>query len=71
MKVRTRPVVATAVTTIAGMLPIATERAFGLERLPPLAIVAIGGLFIGTFLTLVYTPVFYLMKEWLYKKLKM
>ncbi len=71
VKVRTRPVVATAVTTIAGMLPIAAERAFGLERLSPLAIVAIGGLFIGTFLTLVYTPVFYLIKEWLYKKLKM
>ena len=71
VKVRTRPVVATALTTIAGMLPIAAERAFGLERLSPLAIVAIGGLFIGTFLTLVYTPVFYLMKEWIVRiKLK-
>ena len=70
VRVRTRPVVATALTTIAGMLPIAAERAFGLERLSPLAIVAIGGLFIGTFLTLVYTPVFYLMKEWLVEKLR-
>ncbi len=67
VRVRTRPVVATAVTTIAGMIPIATERAFGLERLSPLAIVAIGGLFIGTFLTLVYTPVFYLIKERLFE----
>ncbi len=63
VRVRTRPVVATAITTIVGMMPIATERAFGLERLSPLAIVAIGGLFFGTFLTLVYTPAFYLIKE--------
>ncbi len=67
VKLRVRPVIATATTTIAGMLPIAAERAFGLERLSPLAIVAVGGLFIGTFLTLVYTPVFYLLKEWAFE----
>jgi multidrug efflux pump subunit AcrB len=63
VRVRTRPVLTTAVTTIVGMLPIAAERAFGLERMSPLAMVAIGGLFFGTFLTLVYTPTFFIIKE--------
>jgi Cu/Ag efflux pump CusA len=41
------------------MLPIAAQRALGLERLSPLAVVAIGGLMVATFLTLVYVPIFY------------
>ncbi len=35
----------TAFGTIAGMVPIALEQAVGLERLSPLADVAIGGAF--------------------------
>ena len=58
LKVRFRPVMMTAFGTIAGMIPIALERAVGLERLSPLADVAIGGLLIGTLLTLVYIPMF-------------
>jgi Cu/Ag efflux pump CusA len=38
------------------MLPVALEWAVGLERLSPLADVAVGGLLVGTFLTLVYVP---------------
>ena len=53
---RFRPVMMTAFGTIAGMIPIAMEWAVGLERLSPLADVAIGGLLIGTLLTLVYVP---------------
>jgi multidrug efflux pump subunit AcrB len=56
IKVRYRPVMMTAFGTIAGMIPIALEQAVGLERLSPLADVAIGGLLIGTLLTLVYVP---------------
>ncbi|MFA5214575.1 efflux RND transporter permease subunit [Sulfuricurvum sp.] len=56
VKVRFRPVMMTAFGTIAGMLPIAFEWAVGLERLSPLADVAIGGLLVGTLLTLVYVP---------------
>jgi multidrug efflux pump subunit AcrB len=56
IKVRFRPVMMTAFGTIAGMIPIALERAIGLERLSPIADVAIGGLLIGTLLTLVYVP---------------
>ncbi len=63
--VRTRPILMTAVTTIVGMIPIAMEWAVGLERLSPLSIVAIGGLTVGSFLTLVFIPTFYMIKEWL------
>ncbi len=59
VRVRTRPILMTAAGTAAGMLPIALEWAVGLERLSPLAVVAIGGLVVSTFLTLVYVPVVY------------
>jgi multidrug efflux pump subunit AcrB len=58
VKVRFRPVMMTAFATIAGMIPIAMEHAVGLERLSPLADVAIGGLLIGTLLTLIYVPMY-------------
>jgi len=58
VRVRFRPVMMTAFGTIAGMIPIALEQAVGLERLSPLADVAIGGLLIGTLLTLIYIPMF-------------
>ncbi len=58
VRVRFRPVMMTAFGTIAGMIPIALEQAVGLERLSPLADVAIGGLIVGTLLTLVYVPMF-------------
>jgi multidrug efflux pump subunit AcrB len=58
VRVRFRPVLMTAFGTIAGMIPIALENAVGLERLSPLADVAIGGLLIGTLLTLVYVPIY-------------
>ncbi len=56
--VRFRPVMMTAFGTIAGMVPIALEQAIGLERLSPLADVAVGGLLIGTLLTLIYIPMY-------------
>ena len=58
VKVRFRPVMMTAFGTIAGMIPIALEQAVGLERLSPLADVAIGGLLVGTLLTLIYVPLY-------------
>ncbi|MFK5957329.1 MAG: efflux RND transporter permease subunit [Lutibacter sp.] len=58
VRVRFRPVLMTAFGTIAGMIPIALENAVGLERLSPLADVAIGGLLIGTLLTLIYVPIY-------------
>jgi multidrug efflux pump subunit AcrB len=58
VRVRFRPVFMTAFGTIAGMIPIAFEWAVGLERLSPLADVAVGGLLVGTVLTLIYIPMF-------------
>jgi multidrug efflux pump subunit AcrB len=63
VRVRTRPILMTAFGTAVGMLPIAMERAIGLERLSPLAVVAIGGLMVSTFLTLIYVPIFYTIFE--------
>jgi multidrug efflux pump subunit AcrB len=59
VRVRTRPILMTAFSTVVGMLPIALEWAIGLERLSPLAVVAIGGLLVSTFLTLIYVPLIY------------
>ena len=59
VQIRTRPILMTAVGTSVGMIPIALEWAIGLERLSPLAMVAIGGLMVSTFLTLVYVPILY------------
>jgi multidrug efflux pump subunit AcrB len=58
VRVRFRPVMMTAFGTIAGMIPIALEQAVGLERLSPLADVAIGGLLVGTLLTLIFVPMY-------------
>ncbi|MFH0788169.1 MAG: efflux RND transporter permease subunit [Pseudomonadota bacterium] len=63
VRIRTRPILMTAFGTAVGMLPIALERAIGLERLSPLAVVAIGGLMVSTFLTLLYVPIFYTLFE--------
>ncbi len=58
IRIRFRPVMMTTFGTIAGMIPIALEQAVGLERLSPLADVAIGGMIVGSFLTLVYLPMY-------------
>ncbi len=63
VRIRTRPILMTAVGTSVGMLPIALEWAIGLERLSPLAVVAIGGLLVSTFLTMVYVPILYSLFE--------
>jgi len=56
IKIRTRPVLMTAFAVSVGMLPIAQGSAIGLERLAPLGAVAIGGLIVGTLMTLVFIP---------------
>ncbi len=59
VQLRTRPILMTAGAVIVGMIPIAREWAVGIERLSPLAVVAIGGLIAGTFLTLLVVPVLF------------
>jgi len=56
IKIRTRPVLMTAFAVSVGMLPVAQGAAIGLERLAPLGAVAIGGLVVGTLMTLVFIP---------------
>lgn len=56
IRIRFRPIMMTTFGTIAGMIPIALQDAIGLERLSPLADVAIGGLL--TFVVLIYVPMF-------------
>ena len=60
IKIRTRPVLMTAFAVSVGMLPIAEGSAIGLEKLAPLGAVAIGGLIIGTFMTLVFIPTIFI-----------
>jgi len=60
IRIRTRPVLMTALAVSAGMLPVAMGSAIGLERLAPLGAVAIGGLIVGTFLTLLFIPLLFI-----------
>jgi len=63
VRMRARPIFMTVACTVVGMWPVAAQRALGLERLSPLAVVAIGGLIVSTLLTLVYVPIFYSLVE--------
>ena len=56
---RLRPILMTTLTTILGMVPLATSQGVGAEMWRPLGIAVIGGLTISTIMTLVYTPVMY------------
>ncbi|WP_456386892.1 efflux RND transporter permease subunit [Desulfolithobacter sp.] len=60
IRIRTRPVLMTAFAVAVGMIPIALGSAIGLERLAPLGAVAIGGLLVGTFLTLLFIPLIFI-----------
>jgi CzcA family heavy metal efflux pump len=58
---RLRPILMTALAAITGMLPLALALGQGSQMLQPLAISVIGGLFISMVLSLVVTPVVYLL----------
>ncbi len=60
IKIRTRPVLMTAFAVSVGMLPVAQGAAIGLERLAPLGAVAIGGLIVGTLMTLIFIPMVFI-----------
>jgi CzcA family heavy metal efflux pump len=55
-KRRLRPIVMTAMATVAGMLPLAFALGAGSQMLQPLAIAVIGGILISMVLSLVITP---------------
>ena len=56
---RMRPVMMTALTTILGMIPMATSTSEGSEIWTTMGIVVIGGLLISTLVTLIVVPVLY------------
>jgi multidrug efflux pump subunit AcrB len=53
---RLRPIVMTALATVAGMLPLALALGAGSQMLQPLAIAVIGGILISMVLSLIITP---------------
>jgi multidrug efflux pump subunit AcrB len=62
---RLRPIVMTALATVAGMLPLAFAIGAGSQMLQPLAIAVIGGILISMVLSLIITPAvhFYLSRD--------
>ncbi len=57
--VRLRPIIMTACSTIAGMIPIAIGIGAGAETRGPMGACVVGGLVTSTLLTLVVIPVMY------------
>ncbi len=57
---RFRPIMLTSMTTIAGLIPLMTERSFQAQLLIPMAASLAFGLMLATFLVLLLIPVFYL-----------
>ena len=53
---RLRPIIMTALATVAGMLPLAFALGAGSQMLQPLAIAVIGGVLISMVLSLIITP---------------
>ena len=58
-RVRLRPILMTALTTILGMSTMALARGMGAEMMQPMAVVTIGGLIYATLMTLFVVPVLY------------
>lgn len=58
-RVRFRPVLMAAITTILGLTPLALARGEGAEMWSPLAITVIGGLLVSTVVTLIFIPTLY------------
>ena len=58
-KLRLRPVLMTALTTMLGLLPLLIATGTGSEVQRPLATVVIGGLYTSTILTLIVLPALY------------
>ena len=60
-RIRLRPILMTAVSTVAGTLPIVLGFGEGAESRRPLGITTLGGMAVSTFLTLFVIPVVYVL----------
>ena len=69
-RVRMRPVIMTALTTILAMLPLALGLGESGEAWAPMARAVMGGLTVATILTLVVVPVIYAVMEIFAAKVK-
>ncbi len=69
-RLRFRPVLMTAISTIFGMLPIAFATGAGSESRSPMGMVVIGGMLLSTILTLVVIPVVHIIVQKLVNYLK-
>jgi len=58
-RLRIRPVLMTALTTILGLIPLAYGGGIGASLVQPVALVSIGGLTYATLMTLYIVPIFY------------
>jgi len=58
-RIRMRPILMTALATVAGLMPIALKLGEGSEASAPLARAAVGGLTVSTILTLILVPCVY------------
>ncbi len=66
VKVRTRPVIMTALMASIGLMPAALSTGIGSESQKPLAVVIIGGLVTATILTLLIFPIIF----WIFNRTK-
>ena len=66
VKIRTRPVVMTALMASIGLMPAALSTGIGSESQKPLAVVIIGGLITATILTLLIFPIIF----WIFNRNK-
>ena len=57
--IRLRPILMTAISTVAGIVPVALGIGIGSETRQPMALVVAGGMLSSTFLTLIVVPVIY------------
>jgi multidrug efflux pump subunit AcrB len=69
-RVRLRPILMTAFSTIAGILPIAIGFGAGAESRRPMGVAVVGGMLTSTFLTLFIIPVVYTLFSDLARRLK-
>ena len=62
-RIRLRPILMTALSTVIGILPIALGLGAGAESRRPLGVAVVGGMLSSTFLTLYLVPVFYVVLD--------
>jgi multidrug efflux pump subunit AcrB len=56
---RLKPIIMTSITTILAMVPFLFQKVMGAELQQPLALAIIGGMFLGTFVSLYFIPLMY------------